>query len=83
MAAAAGRKGVWDGRQRTIGSLVMRVINDRIYEGRNGSLTRFVCECGDLSCWETVSISAEEYTAFRAEHEGAPLLAPRHTITRL
>lgn len=61
--------------------LSMRVT--RIYEGRNGSLTRFVCECGDLSCWETVSISAEEYTAFRAEHEGAPLLAPRHTITRL
>jgi hypothetical protein len=62
--------------------LSMRVINDRIYEGRNGSLTRFVCECGDLSCWETVSISAEEYTAFRAEHKGAPLLAPRHAITR-
>jgi hypothetical protein len=56
----------------------VRVVNDRIAERQNGSLITFVCECGDLSCWETVTMSAAEYAAFQAANEGAPLLAPTH-----
>ena len=56
----------------------MRVVNDRVAERENGSQSTFVCECGHLSCWETVTMSAAEYATFRVENQGAPLLAPMH-----
>jgi hypothetical protein len=62
-------------------SLVVHRANDRMSEGRNGSastLIAFDCECGDVYCWETVTLSRADYTAFRAANNGTPLLAPRH-----
>jgi hypothetical protein len=43
-----------------------------------GRLKTFACECGDVSCWETVSLSDADYAAFRAESEDGYLLAPAH-----
>jgi hypothetical protein len=48
---------------------------------QNGSasiLIAFECECGDVCCWETVSLFPTDYAAFRAANNGAPLLAPKH-----
>ena len=62
-------------------SLLVRGANDRTGEARNGSalaLIAFECECGDLYCWETVSLSQADYTAFRAANNGTPLLTPHH-----
>jgi hypothetical protein len=59
----------------------LRVINDRLSAGENGSLPmleNYVCECGDITCWETVPLSAAAYAAFRSENEREPLLAPKH-----
>jgi hypothetical protein len=62
-------------------SLLVRGANGRTSEAENGSasaLIAFQCECGDLYCWEIVSLSQADYTAFRAANNGTPLLAPRH-----
>ena len=62
-------------------SLLVHGGNDRTCEAQDGSastLIEFECECGDVSCWETLSLSRAEYAAFRAANNGTPLLAPRH-----
>jgi hypothetical protein len=62
-------------------SLLVRGANGRTSEAQNGSasaLIAFECECGDVYCWETASLSQAEYTAFRAANNGTPLLAPLH-----
>ena len=62
-------------------SLLVHGGNDRTFEARNGSasiLIAFECECGDVCCWETMSLSPTEYAAFRAANNGAPLLAAKH-----
>ena len=62
-------------------SLLVHGANDRTSEARNGSvstLIAFECECGDLYCWETISLSPTDYAAFRAANNGTPLLAPHY-----
>jgi hypothetical protein len=62
-------------------SLLVHGANDRTGEVQNGSassLIAFQCECGDVYCWETLSLSRADYAAFRAANNGTPLLAPRH-----
>jgi hypothetical protein len=62
-------------------SLLVHGANDRTGEVQNGSastLIAFQCECGDVYCWETLSLSRTDYAAFRAANNGTPLLAPRH-----
>jgi hypothetical protein len=62
-------------------SLLVHGANDRTGEAQNGSastLIAFQCECGDVYCWETLSLSRTQYAAFRAANNGTPLLAPRH-----
>lgn len=66
-------------------SLLVHGGNDRTCEAQNGpasTLIEFECECGDVSCWETVSLSPTDYAAFRAANNGAPLLAPKHDYAR-
>jgi hypothetical protein len=66
-------------------SLLVHGANDRTSEARKGSvstLKAFECECGDLYCWETISLSPTEYAAFRAANNGTPLLAPHHDYAR-
>jgi hypothetical protein len=64
-------------------SLLVHGANDRTGEAQNGSaLIEFECECGDVSCWETLSLSPADYAAFRAANNGAPLLAPKHDYAR-
>lgn len=62
-------------------SLLVHGGNDRTFEAQNGCasiLIAFECECGDVCCWETVSLFPTDYAAFRAVNNGAPLLAPKH-----
>jgi hypothetical protein len=62
-------------------SLLVREANDRTSKAQTGSasaLIAFECECGDLYCWETVSLSQADYTAFRAAENGGPLLTAHH-----
>jgi hypothetical protein len=62
-------------------TLLVHGANDRTSEAQNGSastLIAFECECGDLYCWETISLSPTDYAAFRAGNNGTPLLAPHH-----
>jgi hypothetical protein len=65
-------------------SLLVHGANDRTSEAQNGSVSTriaFECECGDLYCWETISLSPMDYAAFRAANNGTPLLAPHHDYT--
>jgi hypothetical protein len=41
---------------------------------RADDVVGFLCECGDESCTETVSLSVEEYEAVRAERTHFALL---------
>jgi hypothetical protein len=62
-------------------TLLVHGANDRTGEAQNGSastLVAFQCECGDVYCWEILSLSRTQYAAFRAANNGTPLLAPRH-----
>lgn len=62
-------------------TLLVHGANDRTGAAQNGSgstLIAFQCECGDIYCWETLSLSRTDYAAFRAANNGTPLLAPRH-----
>ena len=62
-------------------TLLVHGANDRTSEAQNGSaltLIAFQCECGDVYCWETLSLSRTDYAAFRAANNGAPLLVPQH-----
>jgi hypothetical protein len=61
-------------------SLLVHEANDRTSEAQNVSATliAFECECGDVYCWETISLSPTAYAAFRAANNGTSLLAPRH-----
>jgi hypothetical protein len=62
-------------------SLLVRGANGRTSEAQNGAASALIaleCECGDLYCWETVSLSQADYTAFRAANNGTPLLTPQH-----
>ena len=66
-------------------TLLVHGANDRTSEAQNGSaltLIAFQCECGDLYCWETMSLSPADYAAFRAVNNGTPLLAPKHDYVR-
>lgn len=65
---------VTDERQRRLGAneALFRHVNERLSD-LNEALAAFtqrmsiVCECGDVSCVERLSLSAEEYEAVRAE----------------
>jgi hypothetical protein len=62
-------------------SLLVHGANDRTSEAQNGSASTviaFECECGDVYCWETISLSPTDYAAFRAANNGTSLLAPHH-----
>jgi hypothetical protein len=62
-------------------SRLVHGVNDRMSAAHDGSastLVAFQCECGDVYCWETVSLSRADYGAFRAANNGTPLLAPHH-----
>ncbi len=62
-------------------SLLLHGVNDRTCEAKTNLasvLIEFACECGDVSCWETMSLSPVDYAAFRAANNGTPLLAPKH-----
>jgi hypothetical protein len=66
-------------------SLLLHGVNDRTCEAQTGSasaLIEFACECGEVSGWETMSLSAPGYAALRAANSGAPLLAPKHDYAR-
>ena len=61
--------------------LLVHGANDRTSEAPNGpasTVIAFQCECGDVYCWETISLSPTDYAAFRAANNGTPLLAPHH-----
>jgi hypothetical protein len=66
-------------------SLLLHGVNDRTCEAQmsfGSVLIEFACECGDVSCWETMPLSPPDYAAFRAVNNGTPLLAPKHDYVR-
>ena len=47
-----------------------RIANDRIAaweEAEDGSVGAYLCECGDVSCREVVTVTRREYEAVRAD----------------
>ena len=65
---------------------VVREVNERIRElSLNGAevpnpgRTRFLCECGDPACLETMELSFVEYESIRNQH-GQILVAARHEV---
>jgi hypothetical protein len=65
-------------------SLLVHGANDRTSEARNGSastLIAFECECGDLYCWETISLSRRTTPRFELQTT-APPFSRRAMTTR-
>ena len=67
--------------QRSSNSLVLREVNERIFEllrhfgSEDG---RFLCECSDKSCFETFPLTLSEYVAIQAQPDSPPLKLPGH-----
>jgi hypothetical protein len=68
------------------GQQVVREVNERIRElSLNGAevlkagRTRFLCECGDPACLETMEISVLEYERVRNQ-DGQIFIAARHEV---
>ncbi len=69
-----GREGAFGTRE------LMRDVNDRTWERlQSASVEKieFICECGAVSCFETVALRPAEFEALRTG--GGSLLAPGHT----
>jgi hypothetical protein len=66
-------------------SLLVHGDNDRTCEAQNGSastLIEFECECGDVSRWETLSLSATDYAAFPSGEQRRPASRAEHDYAR-
>ena len=67
--------------QRSSHSLLIREVNDRVFEPLSGMGSEdgeFLCECSDESCIETISLTLCEYAALQAQPERPPLKLPEH-----
>lgn len=67
--------------KRSSHSLLIRGVNDRVFELLNGFGSEdgeFVCECSDKSCIETINLTLREYAALQAQPERPPLKLPEH-----
>ena len=62
-------------------SLLMREVNDRVFEFLSELGSRdaeFVCECGDEHCVETIHLALRQYAALQAQPERPSLKLPGH-----
>lgn len=62
-------------------SLLMRAVNDRVFEllsemGHEDA--EFVCECSNEYCVETIQLTLREYASLQAQPEKPPLKLPGH-----
>jgi hypothetical protein len=60
---------------------LFREVNERVDEmGRlaSGSATRWVCECGDETCFDRLTVAPDEYHEIRA-HDDWFIISPGHT----
>ena len=67
--------------KRSSHSLLIRGVNDRIFELLSGFDSKdgeFLCECSDESCIETIHLTLREYAALQAQPERPPLKLPEH-----
>jgi hypothetical protein len=54
------------------GKLLLREVNDRIYEvlqGKGSEDGDFLCECGSRECRETIQITLREFAAIRVRDD--------------
>ena len=67
--------------QRSGHSLLIREVNDRVFEvlreigSEEGG---FLCECSNTRCIETIHLTLPEYAALRAQPESPLLKLPGH-----
>ena len=68
-----------DAREERIGKneTLFREVNERIEEIAEGERTDFLCECGDIDCAQTITLTLSEYEALRAEPDRFAVL-PGH-----
>lgn len=67
--------------RRLLHTLLTREVNDRVYDllsELGGEEGEFLCECGDGTCSETLSLTLHEYAARRAQPERTPLKLSEH-----
>ncbi len=68
-------------------SLLMQEVNDRVFKlltedgplGQTGSEEgKFLCECSDEGCIETMQLTLREYAALQTTKDRPPLKLPGH-----
>ena len=74
--------------KRSKGSLLMREVNDRIFEllsevwglrsERGSGNGEFVCECSDKGCVETIALPLREYAALQKVEDRPPMKLAGH-----
>ena len=70
-----------DQQYTTRHSVLMRAVNDRIFEllSEFGSEDgEFLCECSNADCIETIQLTLREYAALHAQPDRPPLKLPGH-----
>ena len=75
-------------RERSSHSLLMRAVNDRIFEllsevwglrsERGSGNGEFVCECSDKGCIETIELTLREYAALQKVEDRPPMKLAGH-----
>jgi hypothetical protein len=74
--------------KRSKGSLLMREVNDRIFEllsevwglrsERGSGNGEFLCECSDTGCIETIALPLREYAALQKVEDRPPMKLAGH-----
>ena len=61
-------------------SRLMAEVNDRIFELSqvHSEDAEFLCECSDVSCIETITLTLREYAVLKGQPDRPPLKLPGH-----